>query len=100
MIVRSTLAPLVLMPLLALTALPALAASDGMSPAAIHCLETVAADPKAAATEAESLYQAGDTIGSRRCLGDALVAQGEVTRGARILDELAGDAAKAHDVTP
>jgi tetratricopeptide (TPR) repeat protein len=85
---------------LAFAALPALAATDAMTPAAIHCLETVAADPKAAATEAQSLYQAGDTIGARRCLGDALVAQGDVTRGARILDELARDADKAQGVAP
>ena len=77
--------------LLALTVPPALSATDAMTPAAIHCLETVPTDPKAAATEAQSLYKAGDKIGARRCLGDALVAQGEVTRGARILDELAHD---------
>jgi len=83
-----------------LVALPAFGATGARSQAAIHCLETVPTDPAAAISEAEALYQAGDTIGSRHCLGDALVAQGEVARGARILDELAHDAAKAHDVPP
>lgn len=86
--------------LLTLATLPALAANDGMAPAAIHCLGTVAADPTTAAAEAEALYQAGDTVGSRHCLGDALVAQGDVARGARILDELARDVTKARDVAP
>jgi tetratricopeptide (TPR) repeat protein len=86
--------------LFALASLPAVAASNDGGTAAIHCLETVAADPVAAMAEAEALYQAGNTVGSRHCLGDALVAQGEAARGARILDELARDVTKARDIPP
>jgi tetratricopeptide (TPR) repeat protein len=50
--------------------------------------------------EAEALYQAGNTIDSRHCLGVALVAQGEAPRGARILEELAHDIAPKRDVSP
>lgn len=85
---------------LALVAVPVHSAPNGESPAAIRCLETIPANPDAAISEAEALYQAGDTIGARHCLGDALVARGEVARGARILDELAREIAKARDVTP
>ena len=74
---------------------PALAAV-GDSPATIHCLETVTSNVPAALAEAEALYQGGNTVGSRHCLGDALVAQGEAARGARVLDELAQEVAKSH----
>lgn len=85
---------------MAFAAMPALAAPVGDSPATIHCLETVLANPTAAMAEAEALYQGGNTIGSRHCLGDALVAQGEVPRGARILDALAHEVSKSHDLKP
>jgi tetratricopeptide (TPR) repeat protein len=78
--------------------LTAFAAGNGNTPGAIHCLATVAADPPAAVAESQALSQGGDTIGSRHCLGDALVAQGEVSRGARILDDLARETSKARDV--
>ena len=68
----------------AVVPLTAVAADNGNTPGAIHCLATVATDPPAAVAESQALYEAGDTIGSRHCLGDALVAQGEVSRGARI----------------
>ncbi|MGE5539292.1 MAG: tetratricopeptide repeat protein [Gemmatimonas sp.] len=53
----------------------------------------------AAIAEAEALYQAGNTIDSRQCLGVALVAQGEALRGARVLDELAREIAPKRDVS-
>lgn len=100
MIPRNALSRSALVALFTLAALPALAATNSASQAAVHCLETAAVNPSAAMAEAEALYQAGDTIRSRHCLGDALVAQGDVARGARILDELGRDAAKARDVDP
>lgn len=77
----------------------AFAASAGNSPATTHCLETVTTDPAAAMAEAEALYQGANTIGSRHCLGVALVAQGEAARGARVLDDLAHEAAAARGMT-
>lgn len=68
--------------------------------ASVHCFETMAKNPKAAIDEAHSLYQAGDTVTARRCLGDALVASGDADRGARILDDLARELSKASDVSP
>jgi tetratricopeptide (TPR) repeat protein len=65
-----------------------------------RCFETIAKNPKTAIDEAHSLYQAGDTITARRCLGDALVASGDADRGARILDDLARELSKASDVSP
>lgn len=79
------------------------AADKGGKPAkasADRCFEFVAKNPKAAIDEAHSLYQAGDTIAARRCLGDALVASGDADRGARILDDLARELSKAQDVSP
>jgi tetratricopeptide (TPR) repeat protein len=84
----------------AMSAPAALAAGVGDSPATIHCLETVTTNPTAAMAEAEALYQGANTIGSRHCLGDALVAQGEAARGARILDGLAHEVSSSKDVTP
>jgi tetratricopeptide (TPR) repeat protein len=84
----------------AISASAAFAASVGDSPATIHCLETVTDNPTAAMAEAEALYQGANTIGSRHCLGDALVAQGEAARGARILDSLAQEVSSSRDLTP
>ena len=86
--------------LMAINAVPAFAAAVGDSPATIHCLETVTTNPTAAMAEAEALYQGANTIGSRHCLGDALVAQGEAARGARILDDLAHQVSSSRDVQP
>jgi tetratricopeptide (TPR) repeat protein len=86
--------------LVTVSAVPAFAAAVGDSPATIHCLETVTTNPTAAMAEAEALYQGANTIGSRHCLGDALVAQGEAARGARILDDLAHEVSSSKDVTP
>ena len=85
---------------MAINAVPAFAASVGDSPATIHCLETATTNPTAAMAEAEALYQGANTIGSRHCLGDALVAQGEAARGARILDSLAQEVSSSRDVKP
>lgn len=79
---------------------PAASAPVGDSPATIHCLETVLTNPEAAMAEAQALYQGSNTVGSRHCLGDALVAQGEANRGARILDQLAQEVAKNHSLAP
>lgn len=68
------------------------------SPAS-HCLQTITTNPAAAMAEAEALYDAGNTIDSRQCLGVALVAQGEAPRGARILEDLARDIASKRDVS-
>jgi tetratricopeptide (TPR) repeat protein len=68
------------------------------SPAS-HCLQAITTNPTAAMAEAEALYQAGNTIDSRHCLGVALVANGEAPRGARILDDLAREIANKRDVS-
>jgi tetratricopeptide (TPR) repeat protein len=68
------------------------------SPAS-HCLQSINANPAAAIAEAEALYEAGNTIDSRQCLGVALVAQGEAPRGARILEDLAREIANKRDVS-
>jgi tetratricopeptide (TPR) repeat protein len=86
--------------LLTAFATPTFAAAVGDSPATVHCLETVLSNPQAAMAEAQALYQGSNTVGSRHCLGDALVAQGEANRGARILDQLAQEIAKNHSLTP
>jgi tetratricopeptide (TPR) repeat protein len=89
---------------LAMFAAPAFAAPApapvGDSPATIHCLETVLSNPEEAMAEAQALYQGSNTVGARHCLGDALVAQGEAARGARILDQLAQEIAKNHSLAP
>jgi Flp pilus assembly protein TadD len=68
------------------------------SPAS-HCLQSITSNPTAAVAEAEALYEAGNTIDSRQCLGVALVAQGEAPRGARILEDLANEIAPKRDVS-
>ena len=73
-------------------------AQTRQSPAS-HCLQSINANPAAAMAEAEALYEAGNTIDSRQCLGVALVAQGEAPRGARILEDLAQDIAPKRDVS-
>lgn len=69
------------------------------SASAVHCFATVATNPRAAIDEAHSLYQAGDTVAARRCLGDALVASGDADRGARVLDALARELSKASGIS-
>jgi tetratricopeptide (TPR) repeat protein len=83
----------------ALCALAVAANAQTRRTPASHCLQAINDDPAAAMAEAEALYQAGNTIDSRHCLGVALVAQGEAPRGARILDELAHDIAPKRDVS-
>jgi tetratricopeptide (TPR) repeat protein len=73
-------------------------AQTRVSPAS-HCLQSITSNPTAAVAEAEALYEAGNTIDSRQCLGVALVAQGEASRGARILEDLANDIAPKRDVS-
>jgi tetratricopeptide (TPR) repeat protein len=63
-----------------------------------RCFEAIVKDPKAAVSQAQTLYQSGQTVAARRCLGDALVAAGEAPRGARILEDLAREISAAPNI--
>lgn len=89
LVIVSTLAPMLVR-----------AAEKGTDDPARRCFATIVKDPRAAIGQAHSLYDAGDTVAARRCLGDALVASGEAPRGARVLEELAREISAASDADP